>query len=427
MLEKHINKITIAVILLVTVVGCFVKINYHLELKKQNKNKNDINKILTAKEKESQLINQIYNHYNEIVTVKNDAKLYKLSEDNYQVIGTIYKDNKIFLDKLTNVDKNTKYFKLKNLEYYISYVDVEPFTDDFEINKDYKNYLPWNENVVTTEKSNLYSEEGKLVYSLDISLNLPLIIKDDDKYYVEYDNNLYYIKNTEAKLVVNNNNNSTSATSISTLAYHFFYDASKGDNCNQIICLSNTKFDEQMKYLKDNNYYTATMHAFELWLDKKIRLPKNTVVLTIDDGYNVEEGIKVLEKYGLHATLFLVTSWNLPEKYKTNVLEYHSHSHNMHNTGVCPNGQGGGIQCLPRDEILSDLKKSQDLLNGSFVFCYPFYEYNEYSISVLKEAGYRMAFGGNRVKTYQGYNKFKLPRYTILSDDTLQSFISYIR
>ena len=44
MLEKHINKITIAVILLVTVVGCFVKINYHLELKKHIKNKNDINK-----------------------------------------------------------------------------------------------------------------------------------------------------------------------------------------------------------------------------------------------------------------------------------------------------------------------------------------------------------------------------------------------
>lgn len=427
MIKKHINKITIAVILLVTVVGCFVKINYHFKLRHYNKNKSNIDKVITEKEKESQLINQIYNHYNDVVVVNKDTKLYILNNYEYQEVGTIFKDSKLSLNKVDDFNRDTKYFKLKNLDYYILYEDVEPFTEELNVDQDYKNYLPWNENVVTNDKTDLYNQDNKLVFSLNHSVNLPLIIKDNDKYYFEYDKNLYYVKSSEAKLVTNNNNNEAKAINIATLAYHFFYDANKGNNCNQIICLSNTKFEEQMKYLKDNDFYTATMKAFELWLDRKINLPKNTVVLTIDDGYNVDEGVKVLEKYKLHATLFLVTSWNLPEKYQTDVLEFHSHSHNMHNTGVCQNGQGGGIQCLPYEEILSDLKKSQELLNGSFVFCYPFYEYNDYSISVLKEAGYRMAFGGNRVKAYQGYNKFKLPRYTILSDDTLQNFISYIR
>ena len=102
----------------------------------------------------------------------------------------------------------------------------------------------------------------------------------------------------------------------------------------------------------------------------------------------------------------------------------------MHKAGDCPNGQGGGIQCLSEKIIQEDLKKSREKLNNTTYFCYPFYEYNDYSISVLKEAGFTMAFGGTledgKRKVTVGSNKFKLPRYVIYNTTTEKDVASYI-
>lgn len=427
MIKKYLEIISFIIIVFILIILSYLKITNYLVMVNEQKEHDRVKSIIEKKENELVTINLINSHFNSSVIVQSDAKLYNLVDNKYKEIGIIYKDAIIYLEDKQDITINTKYFKIENLDYYIEYKNVKPTIDNYTKDLDYKNYIPFDENVITKDTTNLYSENDKLAITLNQSIDLPLIIKDNSKYYVEYGNKLYYIKSTEAELVKKRTNSEALATNIATLAYHFFYDASKPTTCNQIICLSNIKFDEQMKYLKENNYYTATMKAFELWIDKKIRLPKNTVVLTIDDGFSQEEGIKVLEKHGLHATLFLITSWTTPDQYKTNVYEYHSHSHDMHNTSVCPNGQGGGIQCLPKNTIINDLKTSQKILNGTTVFCYPFYEYNDYSISLLKEAGYTMAFGGLRTKTYQGYNKYRLPRYTILSSDTLASFISYIK
>ena len=98
-------------------------------------------------------------------------------------------------------------------------------------------------------------------------------------------------------------------------------------------------------------------------------------------------------------------------------IEYHSHGDNLHNQGICPGGQGGAIKCLNKTKLLEDLALSRKKLAGSTAFCYPFYEYNNYSISVLKEAGFTMAFGGTgeggNYKVKPGIDKFKLPRYVI--------------
>ena len=58
---------------------------------------------------------------------------------------------------------------------------------------------------------------------------------------------------------------------------------------------------------------------------------------------------------------------------KTDYIELHSHTNNMHNTGVCPGGQGGGIKCLSAEEIQTDLKTSREKLG----------RINIYSLSVL--------------------------------------------
>ena len=94
----------------------------------------------------------------------------------------------------------------------------------------------------------------------------------------------------------------------------------------------------------------------------------------------------------------------------------------MHTPGRCSGGQGSALKCADRETILADLKKSREQLNGSTVFCYPFFEYNDYTISVLKEAGFTMAFAGGRQKIKVGSNKMKLPRYGIINTSTMESF-----
>ncbi len=210
--------------------------------------------------------------------------------------------------------------------------------------------------------------------------------------------------------------------------YHFFYDDTLGEKCNQIICLKTSKFEEQLKYLSDNNYYTVSMEDLELFIDGKIRLPKNSVSITIDDGWTVvENALPLLEKYKMRATVFLVTSWFNKEMFSFPYIEVHSHSHDLHNQGVCSGGQGGGIKCLSKEVLLNDLTTSRQLLNNTTVFCYPFYEYNDYAINILKEAGFRMAFASGSYKIKKGANKFVLPRYVIFSSTTLNEFIKMVR
>lgn len=165
-----------------------------------------------------------------------------------------------------------------------------------------------------------------------------------------------------------------------------------------------------------------------MYVDGKIRLPKS-VLITIDDGYKAEDGIATLEEYQMYATLFLVTSIYDPKNFISDYVELHSHSDNLHKTGDCPTGQGGGIQCLDEKTIQEDLKKSREKLNNTTYFCYPFYEYNEYSIKMLKEAGFTMAFIGESTRSdnlvHVDSDKFRLRRFVITNITTINGLTNY--
>ena len=419
-MKKYIIVIISSILL---IIGILFSANKYKEIQKEN----EIKAHQLELEKEEKKLADIKMHYSNKVVSNKETDLYKLVDDKYVKSGTIGSDISIDLSEISDLTYKTEYFKLANIDYYVYYEDVNIDSSNTIIDNDYKNYIVYNENIITENETSFYTDD-KLVYKVDEGVSLPIIIKDNDKYYVEYDNRLLYVKKEEIKETIENHNtDAETAKSIATVAYHFFYDKEAGDVCDEIICLEKKKFEAQVKYLSENNYYTATMKAFELFLDGKAQLPKKTVVLTIDDGYSTKVGTDILEKYNKHATLFLITAWKKKEEYNTTALEFHSHGHDLHNAGVCKMGaQGGGIQCLDKETLLNDLKTSRELLNNTTVFCYPFYEFNDYSISVLKEAGFTMAFAGYRRKATVGTDKFRLPRYTILSSDTLSSFISYI-
>ena len=126
-------------------------------------------------------------------------------------------------------------------------------------------------------------------------------------------------------------------------------------------------------------------------------------------------------------TLFLIGSLASPEAYRSDYLEIHSHTWDMHTIGQCPSSIGrGGILCLDENTVLEDLRKSRESLNQTTNFCYPFYDYNNRAIELLKRAGFTMALAGSERKVKVGQDKFTVPRYVIVNYTTMNEFISYV-
>lgn len=381
-----------------------------------DKNKKEENKRLEK-------ISLIKSHYNKYVKIDHEVNLY---DDKENVIGSV-KNIELELKDI-EIDENTKYFYSDTIDAYVKYEDVVKI--DFLTKEDnyWKNYIPFNKEVILIKGKKLYIDDNSFYqFNLrEIKFN-PIII-DGEKYYFEYLGHLVYVNKSDIEKEIETSYSAEIASSIAVLNYHYIVNKDAGElkECVQSICITDTQYEEELKYLKDNGYYTATMKDTELFLTGKINLPKKTVVITIDDGWYVARNIALLEKYEMHGTLFLIGNLAQPDAYKSDYLEIHSHGWNIHNIGECPGNLGGAILCKDKQYLLDDLKKSRDSLNNTTYFCYPFYEYNERAIEILKEAGFTMAFKGGRVKAKPGVNLFKVPRYSITNSDTLKDFISYI-
>lgn len=210
------------------------------------------------------------------------------------------------------------------------------------------------------------------------------------------------------------------------LMYHFFYDENKekgkgkGKDNNWIDI---SDFEEQIKYLSENNFYFPTWKEVEEYIDGKTILPEKSIILTFDDGDAsfFELAVPVLQKYNIDGTSFVITSWygyRAQEKQKN--VNYESHSDNMHQGGR----DGKGVMLSwDYEKIVEDLNKSNETLGGNAtIFCYPFGQYNESSIEALKETGYKLAFTTKAGRVKVGANKYTLPRVRISKTTTLSQF-----
>ncbi len=382
-----------------------------------------INKLKVIDDKK--VINYLEYYHDNVVTLK-AKKLYKLVDSNLEVVGVININNYLNLES----DDYTKsgYFKIKDTNYYIDYLNIKEESIEEEKNT-YLNYISFDKNIKVNNPR--FYLDDKVVFSLIGEYSFPILVMEDNYYGVLVNNKLYYLKKDEVNVYQNNSYNLKYTSKIAVLTYHYTYDSNsitERNECTNIICLSDKKFSEHMEFIKNEGFYTATLNDLEMFIEGKIRLPEKTVVITVDDGYYIPKTIEVLEKYDLHATLFLVGNIkNITGfDYNSPNLEIHSHTDNLHYTGACSGGQGSPLKCLAREKILADLKKSREDLNNTTYFCYPFFEYNDYAISLVKEAGFTMAFMGGRMKVRVGTNKYKVPRYGIVNTTTISDLKSII-
>ncbi len=375
-------------------------------------------------------IADIKKHYHSKAIISNDTSLYALKDKKYEQIGKIYKNTKVKLGANEVNTEKDEYFKLIDSDYYVKYMDIENNKDQSIINDRYLKYIPFDKKIVTNSPTTFYREDKTEEMSINQEFTLEYIIKEDNRYGVIYNNELLYIDISNVKELIDNDEKYEKNTKgVSVIAYHFFADNSKGERCDQDICLYKSVFSKQMHYLKDNNFFTLKLSELELYLKGEINIPKKSVVITIDDGAkNTNIAIEVLNELQLNATMFLITSWNSPSDYiKSDYIEYHSHSDNLHQNYMCSGGaQGGYILCIDYDNLIRDLTTSKNALKTTY-FCYPFYDYNERAIKALKEVGYTMAFIGGNIKAKVGVNLYKVPRYVIrqgVNDNTFTNWVN---
>lgn len=227
---------------------------------------------------------------------------------------------------------------------------------------------------------------------------------------------------------------------IAVLGYHSFVKSNDKSNYNDPMIMDIDKFEQQLKFLKYNNYKTLTLDEFYCWKQKKCKIPRKSVLISMDDGYasNYYLAFPLLKKYNMNAVVFYVGNNILNtnesivdnpssymslkdiEKSKKEYpnIEFASHSFNLHYEGA--------VEKLNYEELNLDIKKYKEINNSSY-FAYPYGHYNDNIINVLKNNNYKMAFtfgpDKNHRKATHNDNNYKIPRLNISDDMSIIKFI----
>lgn len=383
------------------------------------------------KDKEYKFID-VSDHYEEFVEVRESANLFVKEESKYKKVGKVEIGSVMKLEPKDAQDMQDPHFKLKGEN---TYVDAFKVKRSQPIVQEKIKYLPFQENLNTKDNYALYDENDKIVYEFTQGSSYPIYIKDNDRFGVVMQDRIYYIHSSDIKDFSEQVNTvEEAASNIPVLMYHAFYDKMQPPANLNGNYVGKDEFNEQLKYLKEHHYETLNMKELDLYMDGKVRLKKNSIALTSDDGYENVYTIAypLLKEYDFHATVFLITSTQPETMYdywsearSDGVLEYQSHSKDMHKGG-CSEKRGGKILCVPHDEGVLDTQESLNYVGNGFVYCYPFGDFNDHAQQILKDANVRMAFTTQYGKIEPGMNKLILPRVRVFGGAGIDRFIKNI-
>ena len=214
---------------------------------------------------------------------------------------------------------------------------------------------------------------------------------------------------------------------IPVLMYHFFYDSSLGEKGRDGNWTEAGAFEEQIKYLVDNNYYFPTWDEVIDYIDGKTTLPEKSVVITFDDGDLTffKHAAPIITKYKVRATSFIIGEYapgDYMQKYPN--IYYESHTYKMHRGGCEGINHGGLFNCISYDAGLKDLKTSIEICGDNKAIAYPFGDVNSNVKKITADAGIKLGFTTVPGKVKPGMDKLELPRVRISGGITLEEFIN---
>lgn len=194
------------------------------------------------------------------------------------------------------------------------------------------------------------------------------------------------------------------------------------------LCVKLDAFNKQLSFLSRRRFRNLSLNEYlnRLSEGKKILVGKY-VIITFDDGWsdNYITAFPILQKYGFVATIFLTVayigerkdylSWDQVMEMKRAGFDFGSH------TLTHPH-----LTKIPIAKARQEIMESKELLESHLgeeikTFCYPYGEYDQDIIEVVKEAGYQ----GAVVTPPSGRCEdsiYTIRRVGLYSSDTMLSF-----
>jgi peptidoglycan/xylan/chitin deacetylase (PgdA/CDA1 family) len=214
------------------------------------------------------------------------------------------------------------------------------------------------------------------------------------------------------------------------LVYHNLGAHSKGR-----LVLGADAFAEQMRYLKREGYRVVTLAEFVDWLRLKRQLPRKSVVLTFDDGYQAFRvyAYPVLKKLGFPATLFVYTdyvgagrnalSWDELKSLAAEGFDVQAHSKTH---GDLRRGAGETDAQYAR-RMQAELAEpprlfERQLGRGVKFLAYPYGRVDGPLLARVREQGYAAAFTVRRESNPVFVRPLEVNRSQIYSEMTLEQF-----
>lgn len=274
----------------------------------------------------------------------------------------------------------------------------------------------------------------------------------DGQYFIDIEEAMRYLNIVDYGIDYSDDFEITSdIQEVPVLLYHhvvMINKKTKADENNYSVMM-NVDFEEQIKYLYESGYNTITFKQLYQHLYEGRKLPENPILITFDDGYysNYRVGYPILKKYGFTASEFLIVdkvkeryydvdydyptsklSWDHVKK-MADVFEFHSHTNNMHILDSKGKGYlvSKGAQEV-EDDVLAALNGLQRNNVDRFrVFAYPYGQYNENVIDILKLYDYKMAVTVENGLAYKDQSPYEIKRVIIMPGMGINEFKAKVR
>ncbi len=225
---------------------------------------------------------------------------------------------------------------------------------------------------------------------------------------------------------------SPSAIRIPILMYHYVeYVQDKYDTIRQSLNIIPSIFELQVKTLQDSAYTFLTAKDLADILDEKREAPQRPVLLTFDDGHwdLYTDILPILQKYHVRATAYIspgllngsdfLTTEQLEKVATSGAVEIAAHT--AHHVWL----KGKSLEVVQKEVGDSKIMLEKLIQKPVVSFAYPFGAFDDQTVRVLQDLGFRSA-----VSTVPGVEQSKTNKYFLYrirpGRRTGQELVSYL-
>ena len=193
---------------------------------------------------------------------------------------------------------------------------------------------------------------------------------------------------------------------VPALSYHHF--ANRGGR----LSVSAKQLRAQLRFLQVNGYTAVTLADYEAFLLAKRRLPRKSVLITIDDGYRsaYDVAFPLLKEFSMPATVFIysdfigrggLTHSQIKEMEASGLVEVHAHSKSHANLTESSPSESPEDYLARIEKEVAEPKRRLEAVRGkpTTTMAYPYGATNAPVVDVLRKHGVKLAFtvrrGGN--------------------------------